>query len=314
MAAFAPAQAQAAPTAAGPPALARFAWLSIAAAVITISLKGAAYWMTGSVGLLSDALESVVNLVAAGVALGMLRLAAQPPDEGHAYGHTKAEYFSSGVEGASILVAAGGIGWAAIHRLLAPQPIASAWLGLLVSTVASGVNLFVARVLLKAGRAHRSIALEADGHHLMTDVWTSVGVVLGVGLVALTGWQRLDAVVALLVAGNIVRAGVQLVVRSAQGLLDAAWPEREIAELRAIIERHMTPPIQFHALRTRQAGARRFVSLHVLVPGVWTVSQGHEMLERLEHDVRVAFPHTTVDTHLEPLEDPASFEDLGLDR
>lgn len=294
--------------------LTRYAWLSIAAAVATIALKGAAWALTDSVGLLSDALESVVNLVAAVVTLGMLRLAAQPPDEGYAYGHTKAEYFSSGVEGASILLAAGGIAWAAISRLGSPQPLKSAGLGVAITAAASVINLVVARVLLSAGAKHRSIALEADGHHLMTDVWTSAGVIAGIGLVAATGWQRLDPIVALLVAANIVRSGVTLVVRSTQGLLDAAWPEPELTGLRRILEKHAIAPIQFHALRTRQAGARRFVSVHVLVPGAWSVAQGHELLERIEAEVRAAFPHTTVDTHLEPVEDPASFEDLGLDR
>ncbi len=296
------------------PRLDRFAWLSIAAAIVTIGPKGTAYSLTGSVGLLSDALESVVNLAAAVLTLSMLTIAARPPDDDHAYGHSKAEYFASGVEGALILLAAAGIGWAAIGRLRAPQPIAQPGLGLAISTGASLVNFVVARVLLKAGHRHRSIALEADAHHLLTDVWTSAGVFLGVGAVAITGWQRLDPIVALLVAANIVWCGVQLMRRSALGLLDTALtpPERQV--LGEVLERYAKPSLQFHAVRTRQAGTRRFVSMPVLVPGDWTVSRGHRLLEEIEHDICAALPSTTVLTHLEALEDPAAWQDDGLDR
>jgi cation diffusion facilitator family transporter len=293
---------------------ARFAWLSIGAAVVTIALKGVAFLLTGSVGLLSDAMESIVNLVAALVTLSALTVAAKPPDADHAYGHTKAEYFASGTEGALILAAAIAIGWASFRRLLAPQHIEQAWLGLTVTGAASGVNFVVARVLHRAARRHSSIALEADAHHLMTDVWTSAGVVVGVAAAALTGWDRLDPVIALLVAANIVRTGARLLQRSALGLLDVAWTKDEQKALRDILARHERPDVKFHAVRTRQAGARRFVSMHVLVPGSWTVSLGHELLERIERDVRAAFEHTTVDTHIEPLEDPASWTDQGLDR
>jgi cation diffusion facilitator family transporter len=296
------------------PSLTRFAWLSIAAAVLTIGFKASAYWLTGSVGLLSDALESLVNLVAAIMALAMLTLAARPPDEEHAYGHDKAEYFSSGVEGALILLAAVSIGWTAWGRLLHPQPIEQAGLGLAISMVASLLNFSVARVLLSAARRYHSISLEADARHLMTDVWTSAGVLIGIGAVILTGWERLDPLIALLVAANIVWTGVQLVRRSALGLLDTALPETERAVLRQILDRYGQEGVQYHALRSRQAGMRRFVSVHILVPGGWTVARGHHLLERIEHDIRQALSNVTVFTHLEPLEDPAAWGDTRLDR
>jgi len=297
-----------------PASVARYAWLSIATAIATIALKGVAYSMTGSVGLLSDALESLVNLVAAVLALLMLSVSARPPDEDHAYGHTKAEYFASGAEGVLILVAAVAIGWAAVLRLIEPRPLEQVGLGLIVSTVASCLNFFTARILLAAGRRFRSIALEADAEHLMTDVWTSAGVLVGVGAVSITGWQRLDPIIALLVAANIVRTGVSLVKRSAVALLDVAWVSAERDVLRSILEKFEGPEVKFHAIRTRQAGTRRFVSLHVLVPGGWTVARGHELLERIESEIRTAVPHSTVETHIEPLEDPASWIDQDLDR
>jgi cation diffusion facilitator family transporter len=298
------------------PDLRRFALLAIVAAVATIGLKSAAYLLTGSVGMLSDALESGVNLAAALMALAMLTLAAQPPDEQHAFGHTKAEYFSSVVEGVLIIVAAGSIAWSAWGRLFAPQPIEAAGLGLAVSTAASLINFAVARVLLRAGKRHGSIALEADAHHLMTDVWTSVGVLAGVGLVALTGWLILDPLIALAVAANIVWAGVQLIGRSGLGLLDSAISAEEGAAVQAVLDRNSlaTPGVQFHALRTRQAGARRFLSFHVLVPGAWTVHAGHALLETIEQEILQAVPNSTVFTHLEPLDDQRSWDDLGLDR
>jgi cation diffusion facilitator family transporter len=294
--------------------LARFAWLSIAAAVVTIALKLLAWRLTGSVGLLSDALESFVNLAAATMALAMITVAARPPDDAHAFGYGKAEYFASGVEGALILLAAIVIAWTAAGRLLHPQPLQDAGLGLVISVLASGVNLAVARVLLSVGRRRHSIALEADGHHLMTDVWTSAGVLAGIGLVALTGWNTLDPLVALAVAVQIVWMGVSLMRRSWKGLLDAALPPAELTALQAVLERHASGEVRFHAVRTRQAGARRFVSMHVLVPGAWTVSRGHDLLERIEDDVRRALPNANVSTHLEAIEDPASFEDQDLDR
>lgn len=295
--------------------LTRFAWLSIAAALVTIGLKAGAYLLTGSVGLLSDALESLVNLVAAVVALVVLAVAARPPDDDHAYGHGKAEYFSSGVEGGLIIVAAASIGYAAVGRLLSPAPLEEVGLGLAISVAASAINLAVARVLLQAGRHYHSITLEADAHHLMTDVWTSAGVVLGVALVALTGWERLDPIIALIVAANIVWSGARLLRRSVLGLLDTALPKEERAAVLDVLERFRAEQgVQFHALRTRQAAARRFVSMHVLVPGEWSVQRGHLLLEQIERAVRAALPNVTVFTHLEPIEDPASFEDQHLDR
>jgi cation diffusion facilitator family transporter len=294
--------------------LKRYAWLSIAAALATILLKGVAWWMTGSVGLLSDALESVVNLAGAMMALAMITVAEQPADADHAYGHGKAEYFSAGFEGLLILLAAVGIGVTAIERLLHPQPLEQVGIGLAVSLAASVVNLFTARILLTAGRKHRSLTLEADAHHLMTDVWTSIGVIAGVGAVALTGWLRLDPVLALLVAVNIVWTGWRLLYRSTQGLMDIALSAEEHGVVVAVLARYREQGIDYHALRTRESGARRFVELHVLVPGKWTIQQGHDLAEQLESDIRRALPQTTVSTHLEPLEDPASQEDIALDR
>jgi cation diffusion facilitator family transporter len=294
--------------------LTRFIWLSIAAAIFTIALKGGAYFITDSVGLLSDALESLVNLVAAVAALFLLIIAERPPDEDHAYGHTKAEYFSSGFEGGLILIAAITIGWSAIGRLISPQPIEQVGLGLVLSIIASVINLGVALVLMRAGRQYNSITLEADAHHLLTDVWTSVGVIVGIGMVALTGWYLLDSIIALLVAINIVRTGIKLIHRSALGLLDTALPEDERAKVIEILDRYKLEGIIYHALRTRQASTRRFVSMHILVPGDWTVQYGHQLLERMEKEIREALANTTVFTHIEPLEDPVSWEDDQLDR
>lgn len=296
------------------PGVARFAWLSIAAAVATIALKTVAWRLTGSVGLLSDALESLVNLAAAVMTLVVVNVAARPPDEKHAYGHTKAEYFASGAEGAMIVLAAAGIAWTAAERLLAPSPLARLGLGAAVSAVASLVNLGAARVLVSAGKRLHSIALEADGRHLMTDVWTSAAVLAGIALVAATGWTWLDPAVALVVAANIVRTGARLLRRSALGLLDTAVAETERSALAAVLARHAGASVKFHAIRTRQAGARRFVSFHVLVPGDWTVRRAHLLAEEIERDVRAAIPNATVETHLEPVEDALSFEDQGLDR
>ncbi|MGB7550760.1 MAG: cation diffusion facilitator family transporter [Chromatiaceae bacterium] len=296
------------------PDLRRFAWLSIAAALATILLKSGAWWLTGSVGLLSDAIESLVNLAGALMALWMLTIAAQPADDDHFYGHGKAEYFSSGFEGLLILVAAIGIGWAAVERLLQPQALEQVGVGLGISVIASVINLLTALVLLRAGREHRSITLEADAHHLLTDVWTSVGVILGVAAVWLTGWLWLDPLLALLVAANIIWTGVRLVSRSAAGLMDAALATDQQSARTAVMETHRRQGIDFHALWTRQAGARVFISVHVLVPGRWTVRQGHDLVERIEAEMRAALPHAHVLTHLEPIEDPLSQADQTLDR
>jgi cation diffusion facilitator family transporter len=297
-----------------PPSLTRFAWLSIGAAVLTIAMKLVAYLMTGSVGLLSDALESFVNLAGAAMALAMLNLAAKPADEEHAYGHTKAEYFSSGVEGALIVITALSIAIAAIQRWQHPRPISDIRQGLSIAVAASVVNLIVALVIRRAAMRFESIVLEADAQHLFTDVWTSVGVVIGVGAVGLTGWQSLDPAVALLVAVNILAAGVRIVRKSALGLLDTALPAAEITRLRTVLDRYQAGGVQYHALRTRQSGSRRFVSLHVLVPGQWSVDRGHHLLEKIEADLRGALPNVAVFTHLESLSDPASYQDQTLDR
>jgi cation diffusion facilitator family transporter len=297
-----------------PASLIRYAWLSIAAALATILLKGWAWWLTGSVGLLSDALESFVNLAGAMMALAMLSLAAMPADEHHAHGHGKAEYFSSAFEGFLILVAAVGIAYTAIERLLNPQPLEAVGIGLAVSVIASVINLATSQILMGVGKKYKSITLEADAHHLRTDVWTSAGVILGVGLVWLTGWLWLDPVIALLVAMNIVWTGWQLLQRSTAGLMDVSVSAEDLKAIEDVLDGYRRQGLEFHALRTRQAGARAFVSLHVLVPGAWTVQQGHDWSERIEADIHQALPYAHLTTHLEPLEDPLSLADQDLDR
>jgi cation diffusion facilitator family transporter len=289
--------------------LRQYAWLSLAAALATMALKGAAWWLTGSVGLLSDAIESFVNLAGALMTLAMLSVAARPADDGHAYGHSKAEYFASGFEGMLILLAAAGIAAAAIQRLLHPRELAQLGAGLAVSVVASAINFGVAGALLRAGRRYGSIALEADAQHLLTDVWTSAGVLVGIGAVALTGRLWLDPIVALLVAANIVYTGVRLMSRSAAGLMDAALPADQQRLITAILDRYRAKGLTFHAVRTRQAGARAFVSMHLLVPGSWTVQSGHDWAEKVEAEIRQALPRASVLTHLEPIGDPAATGD-----
>jgi cation diffusion facilitator family transporter len=296
-------------------ALTKFAWLSIGAALATIALKAGAYFLTGSVGLLSDAVESLVNLAGAGMALLMLTIAARPADEDHVYGHTKAEYFASSSEGLLILGAALGIISAAVQRLLHPREIEQLGLGLVVSVAASLINLIVARILLQAGKQHRSITLEADAHHLMTDVWTSVGVIAGVTLAGLTGWNTLDPLVAILVTLNIIWTGVKLVRRSVAGFMDEALPGQEQTLIQNVMAKYRDKGVTFHALRTRQAAARRFMSVHVLVPGHWTVHDAHHIAEDFENDIRAALGGAvTVFTHLEPAEDEISMDDMYLDR
>jgi len=296
------------------PSLTRFAWLSIAAAVLTIGLKTAAWWITGSVGLLSDAMESIVNLVGGLMALAMLTVAERPADQEHPYGHGKAEYFSSGVEGTLILIAAISISGAAVNRLISPKPLEEIGVGLAIFIVASLVNLGVALLLLRVGRRSSSITLEANAHHLLTDVWTSIGVVAGVGMVALTGWERLDPVVALVVAANIIWTGVRIVRRSIGGLMDTALLTEDRVAVRDVLSSYEQAGVRFHALRTRQAGARKFISLHVLVPGDWTVQGGHQLVERIENDIGNVVLDSTIFTYLEPLDDPISWEDEALDR
>ncbi len=297
------------------PRLNRYAWLSIAAALATVAIKWVAYELTGSVGLLSDALESFVNLGAAFLALWMLKLAASPPDATHTYGLSKAEYFAAGSEGLLIVAAAAGIVVAAWPRLFEPQPLETPGLGLALSVLASLVNLAVAIVLIRVGRRGGSITLEADGKHLLTDVWTSAGVVVGVGLVWATGWLILDPLVAIAVAANIVWTGAQLVRRSVLGLLDAAIPRDDLKEIhRLFSEYSQRYGVSFHALLTRRAGARHFVSFHLLVPDQWTVLQGHRLSEEIEERIREMVPNASVLTHLEPISDPASYDDQTLDR
>ncbi|MBM7458597.1 cation diffusion facilitator family transporter [Rhodococcus coprophilus] len=281
--------------------LMRFMLLSVAAALATMAMKALAAVLTGSVGLLSDALESGVNLVAAVVGLIALRVAAKPADYNHQFGHGKAEYLSAAVEGTMIFVAATAILWSSVDRLLHPQAVEQPGIGLALSTGASVINLAVGLALLRAGRRHRSITLVADGNHLLTDVWTSVGVLAGVALVVLTGWDVLDPIVAILVAVNILRIGYELVKQSVMGMLDVVLPDEDVAAVDAILDRYregnsvvILPP------RTREAGRQRFVYLTVRVPGDWTVRAGHDLLDRLEADLRGALPGTAVFTHLEP--------------
>jgi cation diffusion facilitator family transporter len=294
--------------------LTRFAWLSIGAAVATIALKGGAYLLTGSVGLFSDAIESLVNLAGASMAVLMLTIAARPADESHVYGHSKAEYFASITEGLLILAAAIGIISAAIDRLLHPRDLEQLGLGLAVSVAASTINFIVARILMNQGRKRTSITLEADAEHLMTDVWTSVGVIGGVAIAGFTGWIILDPLVAIAVALNIVWTGIHLVRRSVAGLMDTALPTKEKNIIESVMKKFREQGVNFHALRTRQAAARRFISVHILVPGNWTVHDAHHVAEEFESNVRkVLGGPVTVFTHLEPLEDELSMQDVSLD-
>jgi cation diffusion facilitator family transporter len=291
-----------------------YAFLSIGAALLTIALKMSAYFLTGSVGLLSDAAESGVNLVAALVATWAITYAAKPADEEHTFGHFKAEYFSSGVEGALILVAAVSIAVAAWQRLLHPQLLEQIGIGLGLSLIATAINGGLALLMLQASKRLRSITLRADAHHLLTDVWTSVGVVLGLILVSLTGWSILDPLIAFLVAANIIWTGVKLLRETGSALLDASMPVAEWRIVTDIFANYDLQGIQFHALRTRVAGARRFISFHVLVPGDWSVQRGHALCEEIELAIMRSLPGSYIFTHLEPLEDPLSWDDQNLDR
>ncbi|MGV8846015.1 cation diffusion facilitator family transporter [Tessaracoccus sp.] len=292
--------------------LSRFGWLAVAAALVTIALKTGAWWVTGSVGLLSDAAESIVNLVAAIVALVALKVAAMPADKNHHFGHSKAEYFSSAVEGIMIFIAAATIIVFAIQRLFAPRDLTEVGLGLVISLVAAAVNGVVAVILIRAGRQYRSIVLRADGRHLMTDVWTTAGVVVGVALVWFTGWNWLDPVVAIGVGINIMWTGYGLIRESTEGLMDVSLPKEDNARLLEILATHSGQGIDFHAVRTRESGSRQFMEMHMLVPGVWTVQQGHDAMEDLVDTINAEFPDLKVIGHLEPIEDPRSYEDMNL--
>ncbi|HSM26256.1 MAG TPA: cation diffusion facilitator family transporter [Anaerolineaceae bacterium] len=295
-----------------PSTLTRYAWLSIAAALVTMGLKAGAYWLTGSVGLLSDALESLVNLAGAIMVLSMLKIAARPADDNHSYGHSKAEYFSSGFEGSLILIAAGSIIYTAIKRLIEPQPLEQLGIGLLILLVASTVNLVVSIIMRKAGKRHNAIALTANASHLMTDVWTSVGVLVGVGAVALTNWQPLDSIVAILAALNILWSGFKIVRDSVYGLMDTALPQDELDLINSILDTYKSQGVEFHAVRTRQSAAIKFVTMHVLVPNEWTVKHGHELLNQIENELKERLPNANIFTHLEPLHDPSSYGDTEV--
>lgn len=290
-------------------AKARFALLSVGAAVATLGLKFAAYALTGSVGILSDALESLVNLAGALIALMALKIAARPADKTHPYGHDKAEYFSSGVEGALILIAAASIAYAAIRRLLFPAPLEQLSWGLIVTGSASLLNLLTARALLSASKRYDSITLEADAKHLLTDVWTSVGVITGLIALALTGWQWLDSLVALAVAGHIVITGIGLVRRSIDGLMDYNLPADELARLEGILQDHHHKFVAYHRLRARKSGPRRFIDLHLVVPGEQTVQAAHDLCEQLEAEIEAVLPNASVTIHVEPAEDAASWDE-----
>ncbi|TJY62005.1 cation transporter [Sinimarinibacterium sp. CAU 1509] len=292
----------------------RYARMSIVAALSTMALKFGAWWMTGSVGLLSDAMESIVNLSAAMMALWLLRVAARPADSDHSYGHGKAEYFAGAFEGAMIAVAALSIAWAAWPRLLAPQPLEQTGIGLAICAVAAGINWGVAAAMLKASKRHRSLTLKADAHHLMTDVWTSGGVIIGVALVGVTGWLILDPLLAFAVAINILWTSVRLLRESAEGLMDAAWPDAERTKLNQILDEFRGSGIDFHAVRTRRSGALHFVSFHVLVPGAWSVQRGHDFVEQVESRISEEMAPVSVLTHLEPIEDPLAHDDQMLGR
>ncbi|MDD3787713.1 MAG: cation diffusion facilitator family transporter [Petrimonas sp.] len=295
--------------------LKKFLYLSIAAAIVTILLKFYAYYLTKSMGFFSDALESFVNLIAAVIALIMLHISEKPADEGHEFGHTKAEYFSSAIEGALILVAAFSIIYSAVPRLMHPVPLENISIGLFISLGASLVNLAVGQILIRNGKKRKSLVLEADGRHLMTDVWTSVGVIVGILIVKLTGLVILDPIIAILVALNIIYTGYQLLSRSASGLMDASIPEEDLKKITAYLQSLKEKNIEYHSLMTRQAGQRKFVSFHMLVPGSWSVQEGHNHADVIEETIEDMFNEPiTVTSHLEPVEDPASLNDIGIDR
>lgn len=295
--------------------LTRFAWLSVATAIATIALKAWAYYLTDSVSLLSDALESVINLVAAAFALWMLTIAARPADEDHPFGHYKAEYFAGALEGALIGMAALSIFWVAFQRLLDPQPIEQVSIGLFISGIASVLNLVVGQLLIRTGKANRSVALEADGHHLMTDVWTSVGVILALIVVNFTGWYILDPIIAMFVALNILKTGYEVIKRSALGLMDTAINDEDMQAVTEVLESYVEKDrIDYHALRTRQSGSRIFISVHILMPDEWSIKRGHELIDKIEEDMRTAVFGSIVFTHMEPINDPASMADIELEQ
>lgn len=291
---------------------ARQALLPIAAAVATLGLKFTAYAVTGSIGLLSDAMESLVNLATAGLALFALWYAARPVDRTHAYGHEKIEFFASGVEGLLIAVAALGIGWVAVDHLPAPAPLQRLDLGLALALAAAGLNFAVARTLLAIGRRTHSIVMEAEGRHLLTDVWTSAAVLVSLGVVRVTNVAWLDPAIGLVLAALILRTGLGLLRRSFDGLMDRTLPDEEVAGLRAVLARLLPPETTYHGLRTRRAGRRRFVDFHLLVPGRWSVAKAHLLAQEIEQAIAAALVGAQVTVHIEPVEEPAAWTDTPL--
>lgn len=294
--------------------LTRYAWLSIAAAVATIAMKASAYFLTGSVGLLSDALESMVNLASAIVALLVLSLITRPANDEFTFGYSKAEYFSSGFEGGMILLAAAAIIFTALPRLLHPVALQQLGLGLAISVGASLINLVVSLILMRAAKRYYSITLEADARHLMTDVWTTAGVLVGIGLVWVTGFIRLDPIIAILVAINILFTGYRLLVKSGRGLLDVAIPQEELSSVKSILDSYKVQGVSYHALRSRQAAARKFMVVHLLVPGNWSVRKSHALAEQVENQVGEKIANVNIVTHIEPIDDPLSLKDASIDR
>lgn len=294
--------------------LTHYAMLSLGAAVVTFLMKLLAWRLTDSVGMLSDALESLANVAAAFIALASLSVAARPEDDDHAFGHSKAEYFAAGTEGVLILLAAVAIGWTSIGRLILPQPIKDPALGLAVLGAASFINCAVALILSRVGKKRHSVALQADAKHLMTDVWTSVVVIAAVFLVGLTGWWWLDPLMGLLLTFHIIVTGARLIHESLNGLMDEGLAAEDLKAIGGVLDRYAGEGIQHHALRTRKAGAKRFMSVHLLMPGAWTISRGHDLAEKVEADLETALPGLIVFTHLEPIEDPSSWEDVALER
>lgn len=282
---------------------------SIAVAAITIVLKTLAWWLTGSVALLSDAMETVVNLVGAAFALLMVRIAQRPPDEGHPYGHHKAEYFSAGFEGLLIIVAAIAILWEAIQRLRAPQPLEQVGIGLALSAASSVFNGVLAWTMLHSARAHRSMALEGDARHLIADVWTSAGVIVGVALVAFTGWHWLDPVVGMLVVANILREGGRLLWRSTEGLMDRALEPELLAEIDRTLAQFAHPTIRFDHVSTRRSGARRFVDLHMHMPADWTLGRAAAVRASVEQALMNAVPGLRATIQLLPTDMEVHFDD-----
>lgn len=298
------------------PSLKRFLYLSIAAALTTIGLKFAAYFETGSMGFFSDALESLVNLFAAIIALVLLHLSEKPADEEHEFGHGKAQYFSSALEGALILIAAFSIIYTSIPKILNPHPLENIGIGTFYSVVAALINLIVGIILTKKGKETKSLLLEADGRHLLSDVVTSVGVIVGIILVRVTGYYFLDPIIAIAVALHIVYVGFKLIKRSTSVLMDAAMPKEELEKITEYLDSLKERNIEYHSLLTREAGYRKFITLHLLVPGKWTVQKGHDCAEAIEQHIEKMFNNinVTVTTHIEPIEDPISFNDIGIDR